>query len=169
MKYVRDLSRKDSNVMSISPQCGKENRPFLGLVTLINGRNYCIPLTSPKPKFQSRKSQIDFIKIFDESDGRVGGQGKLIGILNINNMIPVSDEVIQKVDLTLYRNEKTEIKRQKILMQKQLRWCRNHSDTIVNRCNKVYKLVTEEPERNKNLTRRCNRFEELEKVLDSRD
>jgi protein AbiQ len=65
LKYIRDLSRKDDNVMSISPQRGKQNRPFVGVVVMTNERKYCIPLTSPKDKFKNRKSQVDFIKVYD--------------------------------------------------------------------------------------------------------
>lgn len=47
LKYIRNLSNADDNVMSISPQRGKENRPFVGVIVLVNGMEYCIPLTSP--------------------------------------------------------------------------------------------------------------------------
>lgn len=67
LKYIRDLTNVDDSVMSISPQRGKQNRPFVGVVVLMNGRKYCIPLTSPKAKFEKMKSQVDFLKIFDES------------------------------------------------------------------------------------------------------
>ena len=56
LKYIRNLSRADDNVMSVSPQVGKENRPFLGIIILIGGQKYCIPLTSPKKKFENMKS-----------------------------------------------------------------------------------------------------------------
>lgn len=68
LKYIRNLSRADDNVMSVSPQVGKEKRPFLGIIILIGGQKYCIPLTSPKKKFENMKSQIDFIKIFDHNN-----------------------------------------------------------------------------------------------------
>ena len=58
LKYIRDLANADNNVMSISPQRGKENRPFVGVIILVNGRKYCIPLTSPKSKFLNKKSQV---------------------------------------------------------------------------------------------------------------
>lgn len=70
LKYIRDLSKIEDNIMSISPQRSKQNRPFVGVVTILNGRKYCIPLTSPKDKFSQKKSQVDFIKIFDESKKR---------------------------------------------------------------------------------------------------
>lgn len=39
LKYVRSLSKADDKVMSISPQIGKEIRPFVGVVVLMNGKN----------------------------------------------------------------------------------------------------------------------------------
>ena len=60
LKYVRDLSSVDDNILSISPQRGKQNRPFVGVIVLMNGRQYCIPMTSPKDKFKTMKSQVDF-------------------------------------------------------------------------------------------------------------
>ena len=125
LKYIRDLSHTDDNVMSISPQRGKQNRPFVGVVVLMNGRKYCIPLTSPKDKFKNKKSQVDFIKVFDEERRDENGQFKLIGVLNINNMIPVDDRYIKKVNLAVLSNDKP----------------RNHIDTIENRANKVYDMV----------------------------
>ena len=85
MKYIRALSKSDDNVMSVSPQTGKQTRPFLGVIILLNGKHYCIPLTSPKQKFQ-KSSSVDFIKIFDTESLLNNGNNKLIGVLNINNI-----------------------------------------------------------------------------------
>lgn len=166
LKYIRNLSRKDNNVMSISPQRRKEERPFVGVIVLINGIGYCIPLTSPKDKFKNRKSQIDFIKIFDTSKRDNDNQFKLIGILNINNMIPVSDSIITKVDLVVHKKDSIEVKNRKILMQKQLSWCRANAGVIKNRAQRVYSLVVDAPERNRNLVRRCSKFKALESELE---
>lgn len=163
LKYIRDLSNIDDNVMSVSPQRGKQNRPFVGVVVLLNGRKYCIPLTSPKDKFKTMKSQVDFLKIFDDS--KVDDK-KLIGVLNINNMIPVNESIISKVDLAIHEKDKHEVKVHKSLMQKQLKWCRVHADIIENRANKVYDLVVNNSEKNKNLVRRSLRFSELEMISD---
>ena len=169
IKYIRELSSIDDNIMSISPQRGKQNRPFVGVVTVLGGRKYCIPLTSPKDKFAQKKSQVDFIKIFDEGRKDKTGMPKLIGVLNINNMLPVSENVVQKVDLRIHPSDIPEIKRAKALMQKQLEWCRNHADVIENRAQKVYDLVNNHPDKNRNLVKRSSKFIELETVLDKRN
>ncbi len=165
MKYIRDLSKINNHLYSVSPQVGKENRPFLGIVTILNDKPYCIPLTSPKDKFK-KKSQIDFIKIFDESKKDTNGAPKLIGVLNINDMIPVNKELISKIDLNIFNSDTPETAHYKQLMQKQIRWCRDNSEVINNRANKVYRLVTQEPEKNRNLIKRCSDFKKLEAVLE---
>ena len=67
IKYVRDLSKKDSNVLSVSPQTGKDDRPFWGIVFSVDNENkkYCIPLSSVegKEKHKNAKSTNDCIYI----------------------------------------------------------------------------------------------------------
>ena len=46
IKYIRNLHNVDDNVPSVSPQIGKQARPFLGIVALVNGSKFCIPFTS---------------------------------------------------------------------------------------------------------------------------
>ena len=74
MKYVRNLAKADDHVMSVSPQTGKETRPFVGVVVICGKEKYCIPLSSPKPKHSSMKNDVDFTRIMDGE--------RLIGVLN---------------------------------------------------------------------------------------
>lgn len=164
LKYIRELAKYDDNVMSISPQRGKSTRPFLGIITIINNKQYCIPLTSPKDKFINSKSNIDFIKIFDDSIESSNRELKIIGILNINNMIPVNEKFIRKMNLKYSTvDNKNKIRRYTLLIN-QLDWCRKNMDVIINRANKVYIMVTETPGKSRNLTRRCCDFKKLEEV-----
>lgn len=80
-------------------------------------------------------------------------------------MIPVNNSVISKVNLKLNPHDTPDKTKRKILMQKQLSWCRDHSDTIINRANKVYSLITDFPDKNRNLTKRCVDFNKLEQIL----
>jgi len=54
MKYIRNLHNIDSNVPSVSPQIGKQTRPFLGIIVLVNKAKFCIPLTSNSNKKQKK-------------------------------------------------------------------------------------------------------------------
>ena len=164
LKYIRDLSKADNRVMSVSPQIGKEMRPFIGIVVVANDKKYCIPLTSPKNKFNV-KSKEDFIKIPDPKLKDEKGAPRIIGILNLNNMIPVSDEVIAKIDFS--DNIKLSNSAQQLLFN-ELKWCRNNVAVISNRANKLYAKITQNPEKDRNLTRRCCDFKKLESVLEKR-
>ena len=57
IKYIRNLHNVDDNVPSVSPQIGKQARPFLGIVVLVNSSNFCIPFCSQKQAVLSLKSQ----------------------------------------------------------------------------------------------------------------
>ena len=93
MKYVRDLHRADDRVLSVSPQIHKNNRPFVGVVIILDKHQYCIPLSHPKEKHYSMKNDIDFSRIIVEN--------KLIGVLNFNSMIPVNDSVVSRLNLKI--------------------------------------------------------------------
>ena len=123
MKYVRNLSKVDDNVFSVSPQEHKEKRPFVGIVVICNNKEYCIPLTSPKKKHYSMKNDIDFSRIIDK-------KGKLIGALNFNNMIPVTKDVIKKINVEPDKNDTVKDKIYKDLLNDQLDWCNDNNDII---------------------------------------
>ena len=48
MKYIRNLHKIDDRVFSVSPQIGKDERPFLGVLIVCNERKYCVPLSKLK-------------------------------------------------------------------------------------------------------------------------
>ena len=91
IKYIRDLARADDHVMSVSPQIGKSTRPFIGIIVICNDKQYCVPLSSPKPKHVTMKNDKDFTKIYDGE--------RLIAVLNFNEMIPVNEGVICPLDM----------------------------------------------------------------------
>ena len=161
VKYVRDLANADNRVMSVSPQQHKENRPFVGIIIIMKQHNYCIPMTSPKPKHNKMKNDLDFSKILDSNNC-------LIGALNFNNMIPVSNDVIQKLDIRPSSSDTPNEREYKELLNNQLDWCNDNIDNIIKKANKLYRLITQSPEKSINLTRRCCDFKKLEAVLERR-
>lgn len=167
LKYVRDLHKADSDVMSQSPQIAKDNRRYIGIIIMLNGQKYCIPLSSGnKDKYQKKSKNIDLLKIPDPQRKNENGAPKTLAVLNINNMIPVDNSVISKVNLKILQNDSIEMRQRKGLLQKELRWCRDNYDTIERRARKVYSLVVDTPDKDKNLTRRCCDFKKLEAVLE---
>ena len=156
MKYIRNLAKADDLVMSVSPQVGKETRPFVGIVIVCETQKYCIPLSSPKPKHSSMKNDVDFSKIMDED--------RLIGVLNFNNMIPVDESCIFPLNLKVGSNDDISTRKYKIMATKQLSWCRQNQDAIIKKANKLYLLI-KSGKASGILRKRCCDFEKLEAVL----
>lgn len=159
IKYIRDLSNTDDKVLSVSPQIGKEKRPLVGIIVICGEKEYCVPLSSPKPKHENMKNDKDFSKI-------ISSDGKLIGVLNFNLMIPVNNSLITMVDLNISKNDSQKLADYKHLMKDQLKWCNDNIDTITKKANKLYEFVTKTPEKSYNLVHRCCDFKKLEAVLE---
>lgn len=51
-------------------------------------------------------------------------------------------------------------------MKNQLSFCQHHQDKIVKRANRLYEIVVQYPESNRNLVKRCCDFKKLEIVLE---
>ena len=138
MKYIRNLHNIDDKVLSVSPQAGKDNRVFVGIVIICGVHKYCIPLSSPKEKHKKMKNSMDFSKIEIN--------GKLLGVLNFNLMIPIEEELLQLVDTTIFKRDRENIKYYKRLCVQELEWCRNNSEVICNKANVLYKkYISNEP------------------------
>lgn len=165
IKLVRDYQKVDDNVLSVSPQTNKQNRPFLGVVILQNNKRYCIPISSPKPKHKRMKSGVDLVKIIDNTKDN-NNQYPIIGVLNINNMIPISNEYIKPIDITIYNDDSKATKKYKSLLKKQIDWCHNNQNVIINKAEKVYDIVTMTPDNNRRLVKRSVDFKKLEKILE---
>ncbi len=161
MKYIRDLANADDNVFSVSPQIGKEKRPFIGILLMINGKQYCAPMTTPKPKHKTMPKNFDYVKIM----GIVGDTEDIISVINFNNMIPVHPSLISPINLKLSPKDTREERKRKILLGNQLKWCRTHSDLIIKNSQKTYNMVTS-GKASRKLTRRCCDFKKLEQVLE---
>ena len=154
---MRDLHNADDRVQSVSPQIHKSRRPFVGVVVVCGEHKYCVPLDSAKKKHKSQKNDVDFTRIFDGE--------KLISVLNFNNMIPVDDRFITKIDLKPSAKDSPAQANYKKLCIKEIAWCRKNQEAIVKKANKLYLLV-QKPNCSGMLKKRCNDFKKLAKVLE---
>ena len=157
MKYIRDLHHADDRVQSVSPQIHKSNRPFVGIIVVCENHKYCIPLDSPKEKHKTQKNDVDFTRVFDGD--------KLISVLNFNNMIPIEDVFVHKIDLRPSSKDDPAQFHYKKLCIKEIEWCRKNQEAIVKKANKLYYLV-QKTNCSGMLKKRCNDFKKLERVLE---
>jgi protein AbiQ len=126
---------------------GKERRPFIGVVLHINAMKYYAPLSSPKHKHINMKNQIDFLRI----------NGGKWGAINFNNMIPVHDAYINKIDISNMPINTQEETNYKNLLQNQLSWCNSHRNDILQRAEHLYyHMTTGKPA--ESLAKRCCNF-----------
>lgn len=102
-KYCDYLRKFDDKV---SYNAGiKELRPFIGILFVVNNCDYYAPLSSPKDKHLNMKNNIDIIKI----------NGGKRDVVNFNNMIPVSSNNYEIIDINKAPENINELKRQQLL------------------------------------------------------
>ncbi len=153
IKYIRNLHKIDNRVSSVSPQMGKHHRVYIGIVVVCDERQYLIPLSHPVEKHKKMNPRADFDKIVDK-------RGKLIGVINYNLMIPVTEQQLIKVDLKKNSTDSIKDIFYKQLCIDELQWCRKHADIIINKANCLYKLCVGES--NYKGKDRCLDFKKLE-------
>src|SRR5574344_1196392 len=129
----------------------KELRPFIGVLFIIDKREYFAPLSSPKEKHKGIPNKLDFLKI---------DNGKL-GAINLNNMIPVTINNYKEFDLNKKVSTKEEQKRIDLLSN-QLRWLTANREKLISNSNLLYNLYKSH-KLNDNVVNRCCNFILLEK------
>ena len=131
---------------------GANPRKFLGIIMDLNGIQYYAPMSSPKSKHTSLNPKtLDIYKI---------DEGKL-GIVNLNNMIPVPPQAVIAFDISDIKDEKY-----KLLLTEQARLFRRDEIKIVRKANVLYNKVGQLDSSNP-LKKRCCDFKMLEqKALD---
>jgi protein AbiQ len=105
----------------------KESRPYIGIVITDNGFQYFLPLSSPKPKHKHINNNAP--DIFKIDNGA-------LGVVNINNMIPVPKTELIEVDLkTIYNPHYS------LLLEKQLNFI-NKNDNYKKLNSKINQFVS---------------------------
>lgn len=125
-------------------------RPYVGVLLEVNNCMYFAPLSSPKPKHLKLKAKLDFLKI---------DNGKL-GAINFNNMLPVTEKNIIKLDLDKTITTKDEEKYTKLLKE-QILWLNRNKEKIYGRAQKLYYKYIDGT-LNYHIAKRCCNFKLLE-------
>ena len=144
-EYLRKYDNKvPFNMMA------KQNRPFLGILFTIHNVEYFAPLSSSKEKHLKMHNTLDFVKI---------ANGKL-GAINFNNMVPVTKNNYQIIDLNKKTLNKQDNQYQELLKD-QLSWLNKNYIQIIYKADNLYALYLANllPE---NIKKRCCNFKLLE-------
>ena len=124
-KYCDYLRKFDSRV---SYNAGiKELRHFIGILFEVNSCEYFAPLSSPKVKHMNMKNNLDIVKI----------DGGRYGVVNFNNMIPVTSKNYELFDLNAIPKDTYELKRQNLL-KSQLLWLNKNIKNVKGKALNLY-------------------------------
>ena len=164
-RYVKYLKSIDSKVQDI--EYGNNLKPYIGVLITIDDFKYYIPISSAdKPdkiaKYNGMKNSLDFHKIIDSDDG------KLLAVLNINNMIPIPDRYLTKLKYTEIEKYRTfdsdEEKDVYIdLLRKELKEINTIKEVLAEKATELYNHKIEKS--TSKLSQRCCDFKLLEKSI----
>ncbi len=143
--YNKELSILDNKVADVLD--GKEKRPFVGVLIIIENFKYLAPLSSPKKKHLSMKNNLDFHKI---------DNGKL-GVINFNNMVPVKDIYMTKIEPSKMIVKDIDDQKYIELLKKQLTWLnkKDNKEKIINKAMKIRNLYLQDKLPKKHLFKMC--------------
>ena len=79
--YLNYLHQYDDRVPTEHDETFAKKRPFIGIIVVVDGLNYVLPLTSPKKKHLTMRNALDFQKIDNGN----------LGAINLNNMFPITN------------------------------------------------------------------------------
>lgn len=139
-KYVKYLHKQDSKVENI--EYGEKLKPYIGIILKINNYNYYVPVSSAKEKHYKMDNQVDLYKI-------KRGE-KILGVLNINNMIPIKEEYVKILrynEIEKYRKFKSLKEKQQYieLLEIELKIINRKEIEITEKARKLYNLVIKYP------------------------
>ena len=124
-KYCNYLRQFDNKV---SYNAGsKELRPFIGILFIVEEYEYFAPLSSPKIKHIHMKNNLDIVKI----------DGGRYGVVNFNNMIPVTSNNYELFDLKAVPKDTYELKWQNLL-KSQLLWLNKNIKNVKGKAINLY-------------------------------
>ena len=145
-----DYLRKFDNKVAYNAG-SKEMRPFIGILFVVDNFEYFAPLSSPKIKHIHMKNNLDFIKI---------DKGNL-GVVNFNNMIPVTQKNYELLDLKSTPKNTSELKWQNLL-KTQLLWLNKNIKNVKGKAFNLYNKYKNNT-LDERIKKRCCNFILLEK------
>ena len=153
--YINYLQQYDNKVENIDYKV--KLKPYIGIIIKINNFNYYVPISSFKEKHYKIKEDMDFIKLTQNN--------KILGVLNLNNMIPILDEdifILKYKDIEKYRDFISEKDKKLYIsfLNFELNLINKKANKIRKSALKLYRERDNNP--NSKISRRCCNFKLLE-------
>lgn len=160
---IEELSSLDSYVSYTD--YGDNRKPLFGALFEQEEFTYIVPLSSPKRKHLNMRESLDFKKIVNDNND-------LLGVVNLNNMIPYPTKNLQDLPISEIHEIRTndsaeELLKYQALVDIELDILNKRVTKIRNDAMKVYKIKTLW-KNNQPLENRCVDFKKLEEYLSER-
>ncbi|ELZ1193207.1 type III toxin-antitoxin system ToxN/AbiQ family toxin [Vibrio cholerae] len=150
-EFISQLKKVEDKVRD-----NKTLRPYVGVVIEVGEFKYLSPLTSHKPKHDKIKSNNPLIFKIHE----VGDESVKLGMLQLNNMIPVIDTEIELLNI------EAQSPKYKGLLEKQQKFLRKNQEEIKEKAKELREKVIENLANKENfLVKMSCDFEALEKAV----
>lgn len=139
--YIDNLGRHFTSVMFSKRFHRTHTRKYVGVVLTINGLNYYVPFSSPKPHDFNNDGSIRADTLFDakmtESDGN-GGK-VLLGTLRFNSMIPVPMNYVIGYSIDAEQDDKYAA-----ILLSELKWINKNQEYICKKALAIYSFKESE-------------------------
>lgn len=109
-------------------------RPYVGILFKLKKHNYFAPLTSSGKGYKLKDCpKAENVTFFPINNCKYGG-------VNLNNMIPVAENVFSEINLHIGKNMKPEKIKYRILLLNQLNFLNKHKKHLREKANKLYNM-----------------------------
>ena len=155
-RYIKYLQKYDNLVQNVN--YGKNAlKPYIGIILEVNNFDYYVPISSFKKKYYNKNEGKDLIKL------KAGT--KILGIINLNNMIPITYNQVEKLsfkNIENYRSFKNEQEKIKYinLLNYELNIINKRMTEILRKSRALYNEKIDNPD--SPLSKRCCNFKLLE-------
>ena len=131
--YIEHLRSVDDKV-----RITKGTRPYIGIVLTINNITYLAPLTSYSEDKKEKFDRINDNSLLSLKIYELGNEENRLGMVQLNNMIPVSSSEMYLIDINQIKNQD---KKYAHLLNIQQIYLRKNKAILLKRANQLYGAV----------------------------
>mgnify|MGYP000910979095 CR=1 FL=1 len=145
-EYINYMHLVDNKILLPKEKERKEMRKYIGVIILINGYKYYIPLSSYKPEvYDNMYESISLMKV------------KKMAVIRVNNMFPAIDEAVHPINFHDVKDEKY-----KYLLMAEYREIKTRENELRKNARIVYGHRINKNNKHKRLYGICCDFKKLE-------
>lgn len=135
-------------------------RPYVGFVLVINNVNYVVPLSSKIRKTNDVTTVIPNELTKEQKEANIFPDK--IATIKFNCMIPIYQDVVEKIDLDKIVGEGKKGQDYVNLLNKEILFCSKNREKLIKKAEKTYKIYKENKPYMKKIIESCVNFDLLQ-------